>query len=286
MLMTTRRRIGAPAWAALGLVVGLPALAEAQLLPNRTIKRERTPCVNEPPFNAHVRREFYGYYPTCWTRFPQGWACPCPNPELPNVAASFQKRPLDPQFKPPANELDPGMELDEKDKPANPDMPAPETGLPEVPRNRSIFDLDPRPDATPTSPATPGGPATPAEPGDRPRVPGTGRPTTRSGDNPSVPPSTSLLELPNLPTPPVLTESRLEPGALALAPEATLASTTASDRPDLGPLPPAPMPAASTPMIVDRPMVGASVPSTNPAQAPRRRSLIGGLFGSGNRARR
>jgi len=278
MLMTTRRRIGAPAWLALGLVVGLPALAEAQLFPNRTLTRQRTACVNEPPFNAHVRRDFYGYYPTCWSKFPDGWACPCPNPELPNAAASFAKRPLDTQSREPGPEMDPGLDIN--DRPAESDMPGPDSRLPEVPRNRSPFNLDTPPDTTPA-------PTTPADPAPRPRTPGPGRPTPRpNNDNPGARPTTGLLEMPGLPTPTLVAESRLEPGALALAPEATHASNAGNgDRPDLGPLPSAPTPAASAPMVVEQPPFGASAPAPA-AQAPRRRSLIGGLFGGGNRSRR
>ncbi len=90
MLKATWRRLGSPAWLAIGLVFLLPTLAEAQLFPNRTIRRERPPCTSETPFNAQVRRDYFGYYPTCWSRFPSGWACPCPNPELPNLAAVVQ----------------------------------------------------------------------------------------------------------------------------------------------------------------------------------------------------
>ena len=50
MLKATRRRFGSPAWLAVGLVMLLPALAEAQLFPNRTIRREKPSCATEPPF--------------------------------------------------------------------------------------------------------------------------------------------------------------------------------------------------------------------------------------------
>ena len=106
-MQRTLRQIGRPAWLGLTLMVSLPGLAQAQLFPNRTITRERQPCATEPPFYSTVRRNFYGYYPTCWSRFPDGWGCPCPNPELPNAAAAFQKQPRDPFVKPlPEDEND------------------------------------------------------------------------------------------------------------------------------------------------------------------------------------
>ena len=267
LLMTTRRRIGASGWLALGLIVGIPALAEAQLFPNQNVKRKREACVNEPPFNAHVRRDFYGYYPTCWSKFPDGWACPCPNPELPNAAESYAKRPVELQER-RLDDEDPG----DAANPADPSMPGagPDPGLPAIPPNRSPFDLDSRPE----TPA-------PGDPAPRPSIPGTGRPTTRPGASPSGPPSTSLLEMPSLPAPTQVAESRLEPGAMTLAPEATFASNAGTDRPDLGPLPSAPMPDPSTPVYMgtDQPTTGAPAPAST-AQAPRRRSLLGGLFGN------
>ncbi len=293
MLRATRRRIGAPAWLALGLVVGLPLAAEAQLFPNRTIKRQREACVNEPPFNAHVRRDYYGYYPTCWSRFPAGWGCPCPNPELPDAAASFRNRPLDPIRPDALNGAEPGT--DDAAPAMNPDTPAVDPNMPEVPRGRSPFNLDDRPDPG-TAPANPN-----PNPAPNPRIPGTGRPGPRSGDNPTLNPAgrnpgaTSLLEMPSVPSPTIVAESHLEPGALALAPDAALASISpstpaasaaspATDRPDLGPLSSAPLPAGSTPdsNLADRPMLGTPAP----AQAPQRRSLLGGLFGSSTKRRR
>ena len=44
MLTLSWRRAGASSALALALVVGLPALAQAQLFPNLWIQRERTPC--------------------------------------------------------------------------------------------------------------------------------------------------------------------------------------------------------------------------------------------------
>ena len=95
MLTLSWKKAGATSSLALLLAAGLPSLAQAQLFPNLWIQRERAACANEPPFYGHVRRDYYGYYPTCWRKFPEGWACPTPNPEAPNAAAEFVKQPRD-----------------------------------------------------------------------------------------------------------------------------------------------------------------------------------------------
>ena len=262
MLKTTRRGLGLPALLAIGLLYVLPTMAEAQLFPNRTIRRQRESCAAEPPFYSHVRRDYFGYFPTCWSRFPDGWACPCPNPELPNVAESFRKLPLSVPPEPGADE--PGLGNDrEGAMPGEP--PTTDPNLPPVPdRGRSPFDLDTKPDA----PAAPGNTNPPA---------GAGR-----GEAPST---SGLRELPSLPAAPptsTIEESRLEPGSMAMAPDVTLASNRPSARPDLGPLP-----STDAGTMVDpdqQPVIGG--PTSAPAQAPQRKSLLGGLFGFGNRRRR
>jgi hypothetical protein len=270
MLKATWRRLGSPAWLVIGLFALIPSLAEAQLFPNRTIRRERPPCAAEPPFNAQVRRDYFGYYPTCWTRFPAGWACPCPNPELPNPAASYEKNPLGRK----RDDLDdaprPGMDDANPDAPAdgmpgNPpaegrDIPLPNPG-------RSPFDLDTNPKPPGTDPANPQPPA----PG-----PG-GRPSTSAG----------LMEMPKLPStsPSASVESPGQPGSIAMAPDAVLTSNDLSDpRPDLGPLPSSPQPSSNSTASAApnaMPVVGAPAP----AQAPRRRGFLSGLFGGNTRNR-
>jgi len=281
MLTTTRRGPGSAALLAIGLLFLLPAMAEAQLFPNQPIKRQRESCATEPPFYAHVRRDYYGYFPTCWSKFPEGWACPCPNPELPNAAVSFRDRPRDDPSKRPAEDPGLGAEPDDRAMPGDP--PAPDPDLPPVPdRGRSPFDMD-RPGTS--------GPTRAPDPIPPVRAPN-GNATVRPGDNPSVPPAsrisppTTLREMPSLPEvapSTVQNEPTRESGSMAVVPEATLTSTRPSDRPDLGPLPPTPE--VNPGMIGDpeRPIVG--VPPAVPAQAPQRRSLLGGLFGSGRRRR-
>ena len=279
MLKATWRGLGSSAWLSVGLLILVPALAEAQLFPNRTIRRERPSPAVENPFNAQIRRDYYGYFPTCWSKFPDGWACPCPNPELPNRAASFEKIPFNPNR--PMD--DPGLGRDE-DMPADPGMgprPGDEPVVP-LPPPRSPFELEPpRPSGTrPTNPSpfeTPD-PSAPKPPGTSSRtspLPGTGA---------GAP--TGLLEMPSLPATSTTAsvESNLQPGSIELVGEATLASNAASVRPDLGPLPPATTPSPFAPsngsVVVDsEPIANMPAPA---AQAPRRRSLLGSLFGRNN----
>ena len=282
MLHVTRRSLGSPAWLAIALVLLLPTLSQAQLFPNRTIRRQRPPCATEPPFNGQVRRDYFGYYPTCWSRFPAGWACPCPNPELPNRDASIRKYG---EFgaKKPGLEPEAGLGMGDE----NPDEPGLRPPGPDAPNNiplpnggRSPFELDP-------NPQPPGGAAPPAGPdGDpftSPNAPNP-RPT-----NPLGRPSAGALEMPKMPeiTPSTSSsdESPLLPGSIAMTPDATLASGTSAEvRPDLGPLPSAEPGPVSIPNDLTSPSrtsLGQPVPLTPaPAQAPRRQSILGKLFGS------
>ena len=84
----------APAAGALLAALLAPGIAEAQLFPNLpTRKRERADCSQELPVYGVYRQKFYGYYPTCWRQFPDGWGCP--SPESPNWQAELARQPLD-----------------------------------------------------------------------------------------------------------------------------------------------------------------------------------------------
>lgn len=86
-----------PAYWALALLIGLSwcSGADAQLLPNAAVhKRQRPPREAEPPMYSQIRQRYWGYYPTCWRKFPDGWCCP--NSEKPDVARSFREIPLVP----------------------------------------------------------------------------------------------------------------------------------------------------------------------------------------------
>jgi hypothetical protein len=299
MLTLSWRRVGSSSTLALTLVVGLPALAQAQLFPNLYVQRKRADCANEPPFYGHVRRDYFGYYPTCWRKFPEGWGCPCPNPELPNFAADLVRLPRDKNpVDPPKDPLD-ERSMGEGDRPASdlaPDptrRPSNDSIRPALPNNnRSPFETDPRrpsvPDGglgnpSPNPPgAGPGRPANPSSPFD-PAAPAS--PRANSG-------ARSVDSLPSLDAPrtdlsgstsrrPSLPPADQEPSDPVLAlPEMTPPSGTLA----------ASLPVVASPMPPSLPTNGSFIEPTNPpvadasaqpatTQAPRRPSLIGSLFG-------
>jgi len=311
------RRIGRDSALVLTLVVGLPALAQAQLFPNLFIQRQRTPCAGEPPFYAHVRRDYYGYYPTCWRRFPEGWGCPCPNPEAPNPSEAFarlKRDALPPE--PPLDDPDligPGRGATDPgampgDAPTTPPRRPSGDEIPPLPSGiRAPFETD-RPGAAPARPGGDGA-RTPGQPGANPARPADPNP----GRDPFDPTSPDLpRSTPGTATPPG-PRSNLEVPALDRPKGVTRRSTSSSSETDLDPsvpvlalptmtapassLPADPTPATTMPpsltpngVFVDAP-VPVPVPSDpavrpDPAQAPRRPSLLGGLFNSGSRRRR
>jgi hypothetical protein len=306
MLTLSWRKVGRSTALTLVLVVGLPALVEAQLFPNMWIKRKRDDCANEPPFYGHVRQNYFGYYPTCWRKFPDGWGCPGTNDELPDAAKEFAKRPRDPvpEFAP--EEIDTGRPVGGRGAaPAGgpdggigggrplPDLPgAPST----VPPFRSDRDL------TPTDPfATPGLPR-PAAPS-APNAPGRPAPTTPGGAQPFDPVPAPLPRSSNDsgPMPRVSNLPSLEgpasdrPGTTLLAGPTALDGDGTDSVGAVLALPPmtSPNPGISGDSLVvssmppSLPTGGTYVESADsppaPAQAPRRTSLIGSLF---NRLRR
>ncbi len=91
--MRTTMRMKPSGLLALAVVLGTPALASAQLFPNLPIRRERTPCSQENPQYKMIRQEYWGYYPTCWRKFPAGWGCP--SPEAPNWERDKKFPPLE-----------------------------------------------------------------------------------------------------------------------------------------------------------------------------------------------
>jgi hypothetical protein len=276
MLIKSRRRFRSPAAWALVVVFGAPALVEAQqsgLFPNAPINRERVPCPHEDPVYRLYRHQYFGYHPTCWRRFPEGWGCP--SPEAPNVAQAFRDLPRDPlPVLPPDDEGGlPG------DLPGLPNgglgrEPMPGALPPPPDDTRSPFDLDepgparppaadpvlpePPPIRIPDSP--PPGANAPTAPGDT-----TGPAGLLPGD-----PQSGLPELPQ-----------------ATPADASLVSPTG--QPELG------GPAASLPPV--EPLPGQFTPTASneefgramhaaPARAPQRRGFLGGLFGGSGRRRR
>lgn len=151
---------------ALALIVVLPELAAAQanaLFPDIYIKRQRECCANEDPQYRMIREQYFGYFPTCWRRFPPGWGCL--SPDAPNWEEALRKLPL---------EIPEGMGAAGEEAPAGPtDDPfmrpgrEPEGALPELPRDEGTLfptpDGRPRPEGTEPRPDVPGDPAAPAE---------------------------------------------------------------------------------------------------------------------------
>jgi hypothetical protein len=271
MLTNTWRRLRSPAAWAFLMIVGAPMLAEAQqggLFPLAPVRRQRVPCPMEDPTFGLYRQEYYGYFPTCWRRFPPGWGCP--SPEAPNPAASFKERPRDPlpDLRQPGDEPN-GAPGDRGNAPM--EDPRGGTELPRVPSDNSTspFQLDrpgdrtaPRPDRNPPPPAD-------SNPLDLPGPVDGAKPTKpKAGD---VPPPTGLIEQPAAPG--------LEDAPLLALPD-PVAPPAAPTSPFA-----APGAAALPPPTVLGP--GASAFETPaPAQAPRRTSLLGGLFGGMGRRRR
>jgi hypothetical protein len=262
-------------WALAGSLV-VPALAQAQLLPNlSTRKRHRVDCEHELPVFHAYRHEYYGYYPTCWRRFPPGWGCP--SPEAPNWPSELIREPL--QETPPASregiEAAPPAEGENRTPRGAQRSPA----IPPPPSDeRSPFDLElPAPGAPPpltppgrtleppaTAPRTSGGPRTGLAPEAGSAPPSTLEPTSDEGSVPALSP----------------------PGAAEAMPPPTFDSaSTPAPPPAAEPLPtPAPNPAPEPIPPRLAPAAGA-VPSAMSPSLPRRGPIMGWLSGR-NRARR
>lgn len=237
MLTVTRSRLS---FGALAVVLGLPALAQAQsasLFPNREIRRERVPCCQEDPVYGIYRRQYYGYFPTCWRRFPPGWGCP--SPEAPNSYAAMEeiRREIERRAAEAGQaEPDPGMEP--TDPGTTPELPPGERTIPLPGEGPSPFDVPPRAGEAAPPPANlppPGGPRAELD-------------LTPLGEGEGPPP----MEPPG----------GLRPSARRTAPAGTLLP------------PPAGLPSA-LPHSAPAPAEGVGF---LPAQAPRRTTLIGGML--------
>jgi hypothetical protein len=152
MITIAYRRRPSPALLAVLVVLGLPALAQAQMFPNLWVKRQRPPCTMEEPIYSVYRTQFYGYYPTQWRTFPPDWHLKSPEAVTP---AQLQAVRLDVQKNIEATErlmegedpeaLDPGL----PDVAPNPAV-RPPAAIPPVPNpGQSPFDLTPEPPGDP-----------------------------------------------------------------------------------------------------------------------------------------
>jgi|GEM_PF-2553624 len=131
---------------ALAVVMTVSALAEwaaAQqtgLFPLAPIRRQRVPCSHEDPVYQLYKEQYFGYHPTMWRKFPDGWGAP--SPEAPNAAESYAKIPLQ-----PPEDLDLGYDPEEEFG-EEPGVGAPPRGArPELPappdeEGRSPFELE------------------------------------------------------------------------------------------------------------------------------------------------
>ena len=171
----------------------------------------------------------------------------------------------------------------------DPNLPPVPTGRSPFPRDTAPPDSIPRRDTNTPQTSRPSVPAT--RPASLPNL--TPAPAPASAPVDAPPTTSALLEMPRIiPTSTAIAtpEPNLNPGILAMAPDATLASTQPTNRPDLGPLPTAPTPDASVPTVAEMGMVDPALlaqqpGSSVPAQAPQRKGLLSGLFNGSKRRR-
>lgn len=267
-----RRRVRWLAAVALA-VVAVPTAAQAQLFPNLPIRRERTPCVAEPPVFALYRHEYFGYHPTCWRPFPLGWGCPSPEAPDTRQAITEVQEEIRRREQQEAEQPQEGATTPEgTPAPAPEGTPAPEGEMPALPPTRSPFPLDREAPGTPRTresappPADLGAPpVTPPANVTPPRNPGTA------------------------PPPPAATPPEASTGP-ARNRNVALLDVGRGSEPESVPAPADAMPAPPTPAAAD-PGAGQSYlpysgSPTQPVLAPQRRGLLGGLIQRFNWTRR
>lgn len=117
------------------------AAQQTGLFPLAPIRRQRVPCSQEDPVYRIYKEQYFGYHPTMWRRFPDGWGAP--SPEAPNAAASYAAIPLQPPEEPDdgqgdTGEFDEGPGMGGQPGGAKPELPAPPGE-----QDRSPFELEP-----------------------------------------------------------------------------------------------------------------------------------------------
>jgi hypothetical protein len=296
MLTQSIRRKPGLVLAVCAAFLSLSGLAQAQqsgMFPLHAIKRERTPCANEEPIYKLYRNQYYGYFPTQWRRFPDGWSLR--SPEGPNTIEELKKNPIEgpKPFAPGEEDMQ------------GPETPAPKPAIPNPPRDeRSPFEMDrpepgagavpgvapparttPAPRSSTAPPASDASPfdipeTKPAAPGDRPQASRPNRPSTPSLDDAPAP---DLAPPGNAPPVPPRTswnrrrESRqTDPGPLLSISDAMLPAIEEASSPA------DPAGASSADTVVSSSGAGepALAPTTALPQAPRRgpiSSLFAGL---------
>ncbi len=234
---------------ALAVVIFAPEWASAQqtgLFPLAPIRRQRTPVGQEDPVYKEYRHKFYGYHPTCWHKFPDGWGCP--NKEAPDRAKSFREMPLGkPVGSGEAVPRDEGQMDGEAPEPVRPAIPAvpgtdrspftPPDGAAGGNRTRPAID-DPFniPEETPTPggarPRTPGtagvppalDPAPPVAPGGANPGPRASRDSAPEADS-TVEDEGPVLALPRITSPPAEDGAVFDPGATRVPTAQPIAAT-------------------------------------------------------------
>jgi hypothetical protein len=138
MLTNSWRRETRLVLGVLTVLVSVSGWAQAQqsgLFPNHPIRRQRVPCPNEDPVYKLYRSQYYGYHPTVWRRFPEGWGVP--SPEAPNPKLEFEKLPIKPIEAAP-----PGGEEEEEEMQAPPGRGRQPIPNPPAENERSPFEMD------------------------------------------------------------------------------------------------------------------------------------------------
>jgi hypothetical protein len=182
MRTTFRRRDQGLALAVLTVVLSVPDLALAQqsgLFPLAPITRKRVPCDQEDPIYKTYKYQYFGYHPTCWRPFPQGWGCPS---RLAPTKADWDK-----SYK----------EIPSLGGAPVSAGPAPEGGTPTEPGAPTT-----RPTVTPPSPErSPFDPDKPEDPFLTPAKPGVGPGQPGSTPPPPANPPQSMNDVPDLSAP-------------------------------------------------------------------------------------
>ncbi|MFI5459360.1 MAG: hypothetical protein ACHRXM_28375 [Isosphaerales bacterium] len=282
--MRTNSRMRGPGLglAVLALVVSLPELARAQqsgLFPLSPIRRQRVPCDQQDPIYKTYKYQYFGYHPTCWRRFPDGWGCP--SPDAPDKAKSFRDIPRS------AGEPEPEALPDEG--PARPDGTKPPVP-PLPPGGRSPFEeLDTgKPSNAPAAPRGGQAPLT-LPPGDPFRL------DDKPGNPPAAapnPPRASRLRPatpPALSNGPELSAPAEERGRMPASRTSRIDADEATDaRAEDGPL--LALPNVNLPPVHDSAIFGTEPPqataandagtnsTTSPVTSPPRRGFLSGLF--------
>lgn len=203
-------------WALIAFAIVFGQQAEAQLFPNIYIRRVRPACDSESPSTKMHRDHYFGYQPTEWRRFPEGWGYR--HPEIIDRAALMKQvdeevKKLDEEFGGEARDRDRDQDMDEdlppragRDRDGNQEGAVPRT-IPLPDDSDSPFNLDAKPAATPAEKPAQEKAATPESKPAAPTTPDLPAPGDSPFDIPGATPPKPADNLPPRPragtTPPV-----------------------------------------------------------------------------------